>query len=55
MTDVHGSILAWFLQGGQASAARVWSLNRPSRLDLTAGADCRRANLERDTMAAAAR
>jgi glycosyltransferase involved in cell wall biosynthesis len=25
MVDVHGSILAWFLQGGQAGAARVWS------------------------------
>ena len=25
MTDVHFSILAWFLQGGQAGAARAWS------------------------------
>jgi O-antigen biosynthesis protein len=25
MTDVHFSILAWFLQGGQATAARAWS------------------------------
>jgi glycosyltransferase involved in cell wall biosynthesis len=25
MVDIHGSILAWFLQGGQAGAARAWS------------------------------
>ena len=29
MTDVHSTILAWFLQGGRASAARVWSRATP--------------------------
>jgi glycosyltransferase involved in cell wall biosynthesis len=38
MTDVHFRILVWFLQGGQASAARAWSVEpSPARLDSRCG------------------
>jgi glycosyltransferase involved in cell wall biosynthesis len=43
MTDVHCKILAWFLQGGRASAARVWSRATPP-----AGYDASSIGPERD-------
>ena len=43
MTDVHSTIIAWFLQGGQASAARVWTRTAP-----TAGCDAGSIGRERD-------
>jgi glycosyltransferase involved in cell wall biosynthesis len=42
MTDVHLAILAWFLQGGQASAARAWSRAAGAPGGLADAAGCAR-------------